>query len=76
MDFNILKETNIENCENMYALSINYLKKHNNQELNNLLIILTGLENEIRKCRELNNLTSCINKLNQVIDRIEGIINE
>lgn len=76
MDLNILKESNIECCENMYALSMNYLKNNNNLELRKLIIDMDRLESAIRICDDIILLDKYINDLNFLFDKIEVIINE
>lgn len=75
MNIDVIKESTIEYIENIYALSINYLKDNNNIELKNLLKELELIEDKIRMCNvdELDNYKSILNHL---INRIEGIINE
>jgi len=72
----IIKETTIEYIENIYALSISYLKDNNNMELKNLLKELELIEDKIRLCDDEQILNNYKNILNQLINRIEGIINE
>lgn len=76
MDINILKESNIEYCENMYALSMNYLKIRDNIELRKSLDAMDKLEANIRICNDISELNKYINSLNILFDRIEVIINE
>ena len=76
MKLDIIKETSIEYCENMYALGSNYLKLDNNFELKHLLNELTMLENKIRICNNINDLNNYKVLLVQIVNRIEGIINE
>ena len=76
MEFTLLKEANVELCENMYALSMNYLRNKNNIELKYLMSCLDELEIYIRQCDELNILKKYIDKLNFLCNKIEGIINE
>lgn len=76
MDLNILKESNIEYCENMYALSMNYLKNKENIELRKLLDEMNKLESIIRVCKDIEQLNKYINNLYILFDRIEVIINE
>lgn len=72
----IIKESTIEYIENIYALSISYLKDNNNMELKNLLKELELIEDKIRLCDDEQILNNYKNILNQLINRIEGIINE
>ena len=76
MDFNIIKEANLEICESMYGLSINYLKKNENSELDDLLVHVIKIEKEIRLCNNMNALNGYIIQLNKIVARIEVIINE
>ena len=76
MEFNVIKAANVEYCENIYALSINYLKKSKNNELSSLLDNLIDVENRIRKCNDVNTLNLNTIELNKIIEKIEGIINE
>ena len=76
MQMDILKETSIEYCENIYALSINYLKNHNNNELRGLLEELTTIEDNIRICNDIDILNKFVTALKLISNRIEGIIHE
>lgn len=76
MDINLLKESNVELCENLYALSTTYLKNNQSIELNYLLDYLSKLENNIRKCNDIKSLKEYINELHFLSERIEVIINE
>lgn len=76
MKLDIIKETSIEYCENMYALGSNHLKLDNNFELKHLLSELTMLEDKIRISTNINELNNYKVLLEQIINRIEGIINE
>lgn len=76
MNIDILKETTIEYIENIYALSIGYLKNKNNIELKNLLKELEFIEDKIRLCGDFDILDNYKVILEQLIKRIEDIINE
>lgn len=76
MNIDILKETTIEYIENIYALSISYLKNKNNIELKNLLKELELIEDKIRLCEDSNILDNYKHISDNIINRIEGIINE
>lgn len=75
MDFDIVKEVCVEICENTYALGINHLKNRDNNELKLLLDSLVVLNNNIRLCDDINKLFNYKKKLEQLINRIEVIIN-
>ena len=75
MNIDIIKESTIEYIENFYALSINYLKKYNNLQLKNLIEELEMLEDKIRISNELE-LNNYQIILNNLLNKIEGIINE
>ncbi len=76
MDINLIKEITFEYIENIYALSISYLKNNNNVELKNLLKELELIEDKIRECEDENLLSNYKNILDDLINKIEGIINE
>ena len=76
MNIDIIKEATIEYIENMYALSINYLNKNNNLELKNILKELDFIENKIRICVDINAFNKLKNVLNNLLNRIEVLINE
>lgn len=76
MKLDIIKETSIEYCENMYAFGSTHLKLDNNFELKHLLNELTMLEDKIRICTNINKLNNYKVLLGQIVNRIEGIINE
>ncbi len=76
MDINLIKEVTLEYIENIYALSISYLKNNNNIELKNLLKELELMEDKIRECEDENLLNNYKNILDDLINKIEGIINE
>ena len=76
MNLDIVKEACIEYCENMYALSINYLNKKHNLELVDLINELTMVEDDIRFCENIDILSSYRLLLDQLVKKIEGIINE
>lgn len=76
MNIDIIKEVTIEYIENIYALAINNLKNNNNLELKNLIKELTMLEDNIRVCEDMDTLDNYKILLDQLINRIEGIINE
>lgn len=75
MDFNVVKEISVECCENMYALAVNYLKENNNIELNELLDKLVELGDNIRICDDINELFNYKKLLDQLVNRIEVIVN-
>lgn len=76
MDLNILKESNIEYCENMYALSMTYLRERDNSLLRELLSNMDKIENAIRVCDSIDELKRYIDTLEVIFDKIEVIINE
>ena len=76
MNIDIIKETTIEYIENIYAMSINYLKNNNNVELKNLLKELELIEDKIRVCMDIEIINNYKSILRHLINRIEGIINE
>ena len=57
-------------------ISISYLKNNNNVELKNLLKELELIEDKIRECEDENLLSNYKNILDDLINKIEGIINE
>lgn len=75
MNFDIKKESSIEYCENIYALSTTYLKNDNNIELKHLLKEIIMLEDKIRECSNEGDIDNYISLLKIVCNRIEGIIN-
>ena len=75
MNFDMVKGISVEYCENVYALGINYLKNNNNVELKELLDKLSMLEDNIRKCNDVNELFNYKRVLEQLANRIEVIIN-
>ena len=76
MNIDILKEASVEYCENIYALSINYLRKNNNTKLDSLVKELAILEDDIRKCENMELLNAYKMLLESLVSKIEGIINE
>lgn len=76
MELNVLKETNVEFCENMYALSMNYLRDRDNLELRRLIDDMDRIEISIKDCNDIYQMDKYINDLNVLFDRIEVIINE
>lgn len=76
MDLNILKESNIEYCENMYALTMNYLRNRDNEELRGLIKAMDKLESLIKECDEIVQLNKYIDDLSVLFHRIEVIVNE
>lgn len=76
MKLDIVKEASIEYCENMYALGSNHLRIENNLELKHLLKELTMLEDKIRICDDIEQLNNYKVLLTQIVNKIEGIINE
>lgn len=75
MNFDIIKESCIEYCRNTYALGISSLKKCNNSELRNLLLDIISLEDEIRSCDDINIIFKYKYRLENIMNRIEVIIN-
>jgi len=75
MDFNVVKEISVECCESMYAIGVNYLKENNNIELNELLDKLVELGDNIRICDDINELFNYKKLLDQLVNRIEVIVN-
>ena len=76
MNLDIKKEVSIEYIENTYALGINYLKKNNSLELKHLLNELELVEDKIRMCDDIEILKRYKVILNQLINKIEVIVNE
>lgn len=76
MNLDIKKEVSIEYIENTYALASNYLKINNNLELKHLLNELELIEDKIRICNDIDLLKRYKVILEQLIDKIEVIINE
>lgn len=76
MNIDILKEASVEYCENIYALAINYLRKNNNVKLDSLVKELVILEEDIRKCENIELLNAYKMLLESLISKIEGIIHE
>lgn len=76
MNIDIIKEVTIEHIENIYALSINYLNEHNNLELKNILKELEFIEDKIRICDDINSFNKLKNVLDNLLNRIEVLINE
>lgn len=74
MNINVMKESIIEYCENIFALSIN--KSENNLELKKLLSELTFYEDKVRICSEINKVNNYKKIIMYTINRIEEIINE
>ena len=75
MDFNVVKEVCIEQCENMYAVGSNYLINNDNKELNDILDDLVKLEDNIRICDDINKLFNYKKMIDNIINEMEGIIN-
>lgn len=75
MDFDVVKEVCVEFCENTYALGVNYLIDHEDNELKTLLHSLIILNDHIRTCEDINKLFNYKKKLEQLVNRIEVIIN-
>lgn len=75
MNFDMVKGISVEYCESVYALGINYLKDNDNVELKELLDRLSLLEDDIRKCDDINILFNHKRVLEQIANRIEVIIN-
>ena len=75
MEFNIIKETCIEYCENMYALGSNFLKSNSKLELVNILNKIDDIEDKVRKCNDVNRLFDYKKMLELIMNRLEGIIN-
>lgn len=74
MDIDVIKESIIEYCENIFALGIG--KSDNNLELKNLLNELIYYEDKVRICSEINEVNNYKKIIMYTINRIEGIINE
>lgn len=70
------KSSTIEYIENMYGLANNYLKNKNNIELKNLLKELEMIESKIELCNGENSIKNYKLLLEELLNRIEGIINE
>ena len=75
MNFDMVKGISVEYCEGVYALGINQLKDNDNVELKELLDRLSLLEDDIRKCNDVNILFNHKRVLEQIANRIEVIIN-
>ena len=76
MNLDIKREVSIEYIENTYALGINYLRKNNNLELKHLLSELELIEDKIRMCSDIELLKRYKVILNQLINKIEVIVDE
>lgn len=76
MNIDIKKEVSIEYIENTYALASNYLKKNNSLELKHLLNELELIEDKIRICNDIEFLKRYKVILEQLINKIEVIVNE
>ena len=76
MNKEIIKATNIEYIENMYALAINSFVKSNNMELKKLIDELVFFEDKIREEDNEKELNNYIISLNELINKIEVLINE
>ena len=76
MNIDIKKEVSIEYIENTYALASNYLKKNNSLELKYLLNELELIEDKIRICNDIEFLKRYKVILEQLINKIEVIVNE
>ena len=76
MNLEIKKEVSIEYIENTYALAINYLKHNNSLELKHLLSELELIEYKIRICYDIELLKRYKVILDQLVNKIEGIVNE
>lgn len=72
----LIKEITIEYIENIYALSVNYLKDNNNIELKYLLRELELIEDKIRECNDEDSLNNYRTVLEHLISRIEAVMNE
>ena len=75
MNFDTIKEVCVEYCEDMYALVSNYLKSNDNLELVEHLKQIENLEDKIRICDDINKLFDYKKILEQIMNRIEVIIN-
>lgn len=75
MNFDIIKESCVEYCRNTYALGVNYFSKCYNRELKKLLDDILVIEDDIRKCYDVNDLFNYKYKLEGIVNRIEVIIN-
>ena len=60
----------------MYALGMSRLCNNNNYELKVMLDKLISVENNIRICKDINKLFNYKKIINQICNKIEGIINE
>lgn len=76
MDIYTNKSNIIEYIENIYGLATNYLENKNNIELKNLLKELELIENKIRLCNDIDLLDNYKIFMDQLVNRIEDIINE
>ena len=76
MNREIVKAANIEYIENIYALAINSFVRSNNMELKELIDELDVFEDKIRKEENEKKLNNYIIDLNELINRIEVLINE
>ncbi len=76
MDIYTNKSNIIEYIENIYGLYTSYLKNKNNIKLKNMLKELELIENKIRLCDDIKLLDNYKVILNQLIGKIEDIINE
>ena len=56
MDLDIVREAVVEYCENIYALGVGFLNKHNNTELKEVLDKIIILNNNIRNCKDVNEI--------------------
>lgn len=75
VNVDVIKEINIEYCENLYALGVNYLKNNNNKDLEVILDKVAKLEECIRKSEDINELFNYKYYLEQLSNGIEVIIN-
>ena len=70
------KSSIIEYIENIYGLANNCLKNKNSVELRSLLKELNLIEDKIRSCYDKEILSNYELLLKDLINKIEGIINE
>ena len=76
MDLDILKESIIEYCENIFALGIGYIRKNADKEVNRLLKKIELLEDEIRYCDNIESLNSLKKIIENIGNELEAKFNE
>ena len=72
MELDILKESIIEYCENIFALGTCYIRKNDDIEIVDLLNKIELIEDEIRVCEEKGTL----DKLKSVVENIGKILED